>query len=64
MLSRDSRTNPLTWEVMWIYPTRQCFLRLCHRIHLYSTISRSPDWKAHWSWTCCQTCSPLQLYAA
>jgi hypothetical protein len=52
MLCMGSRTNPLTWEVMWVYPTRQCFLRLCHRTHLYSTIWHSPDGKAHWNWTC------------
>jgi hypothetical protein len=27
-LIRESRTNPLTWEVIWVYPPRQCFLRL------------------------------------
>jgi len=45
MLSRESRTNPLTWEIMWIYPSWQCFLRLCHRTHLYSTFWDYPDGK-------------------
>ena len=35
MLSRRSRINLLTREVMWFYPTRQCFQSLCHRTHLY-----------------------------
>jgi hypothetical protein len=47
----ENRTNPLTWEVMWVYPPRQCFLRLCHRTHLYSTIWHSPDVKTHRNWT-------------
>ena len=25
--SRESRINPFIWDVMWLYPTRQCFLR-------------------------------------
>ena len=62
MLSRGSRINPLTWDVMWIYPTRQCFLRLCHRTHLYSNIWHSDGGKTHWNWTCFETCSLLGLY--
>ena len=47
MLSKENRTNPLTWEFMMFYPFRQCFLRLCHRTHLNWTIWRSSDGKAH-----------------
>jgi hypothetical protein len=35
ILSRWSRINPLTREVMWVYTTRQCFLSLCCRTHKY-----------------------------
>ena len=56
MLNRGSKSNPLTLAVMWIYPSRRCFLILCHRTHLYSTIWHSPDGKAHWNWTCFETC--------
>jgi len=30
MLRMRSRTNPLTWQVMLVYPTRQCFLIVYH----------------------------------
>jgi len=62
MLSRGSRINPSTWDVMCIYPTRQCFRRLCHRTHLYSNIWHSDGGKMHWNWTCFETCSILGLY--
>ena len=64
MLSRGNRASPLTWEVMWVYPTKQCFLRLCHRKHLHSSIWDSSDRKTHWNWTYFETCSLLGLYAA
>jgi hypothetical protein len=59
------RTGPIPWTggVMWFYPTRPCFLRLCHRTHLYSTICHSPDGKTHWNWMRFETCSLLGLYA-
>jgi hypothetical protein len=45
MLSGENSNNPLTWEVMCIYPSRQWFLKLCYRTHLYSNILHSPEWK-------------------
>jgi len=47
MLNRGSTTNLLTWEVMLIYPSRQCFLILCHRTHLYSTNWHPSDERTH-----------------
>ena len=64
MLCRESRTNPLTWKVIWFYPTGQSFLRLCYRTHLYLTIWHSPDKKTHCNWTCYETCSLLWFYTA
>ena len=63
MLIREKKSNPLTWEVMWVYPTRQCFLRLCHKTHLYLTIWCSSDGKTHWNWTSIETCSLPWMYA-
>jgi hypothetical protein len=63
-LSRESRTNPLTREVMWVHPTRQCFLRLCHRTHLYSTIWHSTDGKTHRNGTRFEACCILGFYRA
>jgi len=60
MLIRGNRINPLTWDIMLIYPTRQCFLRLCDRTH--SNVWHSPGGKIHWNWTCFETCSLLGLY--
>jgi hypothetical protein len=34
-LCRESRTHPLTWKVMWIYPSRQCFLWDYVTEHIY-----------------------------
>jgi hypothetical protein len=64
MLIRESRTNLLIWKVIWVYPTKQSFLSLCHRTHLYWTIWHSADRKTHWKWTCFETCCLLRLYAA
>jgi hypothetical protein len=65
MLSRENRTTPLLWEVMRVYPTLQCLVRLCLRTWWYSTIIwHFPDGKTHWNWTCFETCSLLGLYAA
>jgi hypothetical protein len=65
MLRRESRTNSLTWEVMWFYPLRH-FLKECHRtyIYIYFTILHSPDGRAHWNWTSFETCYLLRLCAA
>ena len=62
--SRESRTIPLTWDIMWIYPTRQCSLRLCDRTHLCLTIWCGPDGKTHQNWTCFETCTSLGLYSS
>jgi len=35
MLSRESRTNCLTWEVMWCYRIRH-FVKKCHGTYIYS----------------------------
>ena len=35
MLNRESRTHPLTCEVMWIYPSRQSFLWDYVTEHIY-----------------------------
>jgi len=63
-LSLGSRTNPLTWEFIWVYPTRWGFLRLCHRTRLCLTIWHFADGNTHWNWKCFETCCLLGLYAA
>jgi hypothetical protein len=35
MLSREIRAHPSTWEVMWIYLSRQHFLWDCVTEHIY-----------------------------
>jgi hypothetical protein len=47
ILSRENGTNPLIWEFMLIYTTRQFSLRLCHKTHLYLTIWHSTVGKTH-----------------
>ena len=64
MLSRESRTNCLTWEVLWFYPLDIFWSNVTEHIYIYSTILHSPDWRAHWNWTSFETCYLLGLCAA
>jgi hypothetical protein len=56
--------SPIPWpgRSCEFYPSRQCFLTLCHRTHLYSTIWHSPDGRTRWNWTCFEIWSFLGLY--
>ena len=77
MLSRESRTNSLMWEVLWFYPL-DIFLKKCHKtcvcmciyiyIYVYIYIYIPPFGvllsERHWNWTCFDTCCLLGLCAA
>jgi hypothetical protein len=39
ILCRESRTNPLTWEIVWFCPTAQCFLRFCHNTFIFDHLA-------------------------
>jgi hypothetical protein len=41
MLSRGRRTNPLTWEVTWIYNSRRCFLTLSQDTFVFDLLAFS-----------------------
>jgi hypothetical protein len=60
------KAGPIPW------PGRSCeftllgsvFCDLCHRTHLYWTISHSAVGKTDWNWTCFETCCLPGFYTA
>jgi hypothetical protein len=61
-LSRESRTNPLIWEVMWIYPSRQLFSEIVTE-HVYISPFGFILMERQLNRTCFVTWSFLGLYA-
>ena len=68
MLSRESRTNSLIWEVLWFYPLdifwRSVTKRVCVCVYIYIQPFGILLSERHWNWTCFDTCCLLGLCAA